>query len=368
MDIHQLLAAAVKVGSSDLHLKVGVPPMVRVHGELTPLSSFPKLSHEELSAVSSAVMGPAKKGEFTAHCEVDLAYSVKGLGRFRVNVFFQRGTIGMVFRSLPIEVGSIQALHLPPVIEQLALEPRGLILVTGTTGSGKSTTMAAMVDAINRNKMVNIITIEDPIEFLHPDKKGMVSQREVGQDTDSFSVALRSALRQDPDVIMVGEMRDFETIQTALIAAETGHLVLSTLHTLDATETINRIIMVFPPYQQKQIRLQLAAVLRGVISMRLVPSGDGKERFPVVEVMVMTPSIREAIVDPDKTRSIPEIIAAGVSQYGMKTFDLSLLELYEQGKVTYEEAVKWASSPSNFSLKVRGIQSTRENWAESQET
>ncbi len=364
LEIDELLRAAMAMGSSDLHLKVGACPMVRVNGVLTPLGDIPRLSREDAYELSYSVMSPSQKGEFSDHCEVDMAYSVSGLGRFRVNVFQQRGTVGMAFRSVPFEILPLAQLQLPPVIEKLAMEPRGLVLVTGTTGSGKSTTLASMVDAINRNQTVNIITIEDPIEFLHKDKKGIVSQREVGQDTESFPIALRSALRQDPDVIMLGELRDFETVSTALVAAETGHLVLSTLHTIDASETVNRIVMVFPPHQQKQIRLQLASVIRGIISMRLIPAADGKRRLPAVEVMVSTQTIREAIIDPDKTRNIPDIIAAGVSQYGMQTFDHALYELLKKGEITYEEAMNWASNPENFALKMRGIQSTSESWAE----
>jgi twitching motility protein PilT len=244
------------------------------------------------------------------------------------------------------------------VIEKLAGETRGLILVTGTTGSGKSTTLAAIIDYINRTRTENVITIEDPIEFLHRDRKCLVSQREIGADTESFSVALRSALRQDPDVILVGEMRDFETISTALIAAETGHLVLSTLHTVDATETVNRIISVFPPYQQKQVRLQLAAIIKGVISQRLVPRVDGQGRVPAVEVMVATQTIRECVIDPDKTRRIHDVITAGTSQYGMQTFDQSLAQLCREKLVAYEEALRWCSNPDDFALKMKGVQST----------
>jgi len=287
-----------------------------------------------------------------------MAYSAPGMGRFRLNVFQQRGTIGLVFRVVPTKILTVEELNLPSVLERLTMEQRGLILVTGTTGSGKSTTLASMIDFINRNRTDNVITIEDPIEYLHRDRKSVVSQREVGTDTESFSVALRSALRQDPDVILVGEMRDFETISTALVAAETGHLVLSTLHTLDATETINRIVSVFPPYQQKQVRMQLAAVLKGIVSMRLVPRADGQGRVPAVEIMIATQTIRECIVDPDKTRKIPDVIAAGLSQYGMQTFDQSLFGLYQKGLVTYEEALRWCTNPEDFTLKVKGIQST----------
>ena len=341
--------------------------MVRVHGELIPLDKFPKLNQEEAVGLAFSIMSASQKEKFKEKCELDLAYSAAGLGRFRVNIFQQRGTIGMVFRVVPVKILSIRDLVLPPVIEKTAMEQRGLILVTGTTGSGKSTTLASIIDHINQNRTVNIITIEDPIEFLHRDKKGIVSQREIGHDTESFGVALRSALRQDPDVILVGEMRDFETISTALTAAETGHLVLSTLHTLDAPETINRIISVFPPYQQKQVRMQLASVIRGIVSMRLVPKADGKGRVPAVEIMIATQTIREAIFDPEKTRRIHDIIAAGTSQYGMQTFDQSLYDLYKKQLITYDEALKWTSNPEDFALKVKGIQSTSESWEESQE-
>ena len=364
MKIDELLKAAMEKGSSDLHLKVGVPPMARVHGSLAPLEKFPKITQEEAISLAFSVMNPSQKEKFKERCEIDFGYGAAGLGRFRVNVFQQRGTIGMVFRVIPTKILSIQELCLPPVIEKLALEHRGMILVTGTTGSGKSTSLASMVDYINQNRMVNIMTIEDPIEFLHRDKKGIVSQREIGHDTESFSVALRSALRQDPDVILVGEMRDFETISTALTAAETGHLVMSTLHTLDAVETINRIISVFPPYQQKQVRLQLASVIRGIVSMRLVPRADGRGRVPAVEILVATQTIREAIIDPEKTRRIHDIISAGTSQYGMQTFDQSLYNLHKEQLISYEEALKWTSNPEDFALKVKGIQSTSESWEE----
>jgi twitching motility protein PilT len=314
-------------------------------------------------------MSNPQKQRFKEKNEIDLAYSAPGLGRFRVNIFQQRGTISLVLRVVPTKILTIDELNLPPILEKLAMEPRGLILVTGTTGSGKSTALSAMIDHINRNRTDNVITIEDPIEFLHRDRKSLISQREIGTDTESFSYALRSALRQDPDVILVGEMRDFETISTALVAAETGHLVMSTLHTIDATETINRIISVFPPYQQKQVRLQLAAVIRGIVSMRLVPRADGKGRVPGVEIMVATQTIRECIIDPDKTRKIHDVIAAGATQYGMQTFDQSLYSIYQKKLVSYEEALRWCSNPEDFSLKVKGIQSTSEAaWEERAKT
>jgi twitching motility protein PilT len=358
MKIDELLKAAVEKKSSDLHLKVGNNPIIRVDGHLAPIETSPKITQEDAIAVAFSIMNNQQKQRFKERSEIDLAYSSPGLGRFRVNIFQQRGTIGLVFRVIPTKILTVEELDLPPVVEKLAMEPRGLLLVTGTTGSGKSTTLAAMVDYVNRNRTCNIVTIEDPIEFLHRDRKSIVNQREVGADTESFSVALRSALRQDPDVILVGEMRDFETISTALVAAETGHLVMSTLHTLDAVETINRIIAVFPPYQQKQIRLQLAAVIKGIISMRLVPRSDGAGRVPAVEIMIGTQTVKECIIDPDKTRKIHDVIAAGSTQYGMQTFDQSLYSLYQKRLVTYEEALQWCTNPDDFALKVKGIQST----------
>lgn len=362
-NIDELLKTTVAMKGSDLHLKVGSHPIVRVHGHLTYLEQFPKLTPEDAVAMAVGMMSPAQKAKFKEKFEVDLAYSASGLGRFRANLFQQRGSIRMVFRAVPTNVASISELFLPPSIEKIANETRGLILVTGTTGSGKSTTLAAMIDHVNRNRTDNIITIEDPIEVLHRDRKSIVSQREIGTDAESFGSALRGALRQDPDVILVGEMRDFETISTALTAAETGHLVLSTLHTIDATETINRILSIFPPYQQKQLRLQLASILKGIVSQRLVPRADGQGRVPAVEVMVATQTIKECIIDADKSRRIPEFIASGGMQYGMQTFDQSLYSLLQQKLITFEEALRWSSNPDDFTLKVKGIQSTSDsNW------
>ena len=358
INIDELLKAAVAKKASDLHLKVGNNPIVRVDGHLEPLDPNLKLTQEDVVAIAFSIMNNQQKQRFKERSEIDLAYSAPGLGRFRVNVYQQRGTVNLVFRAVPTKILTIQELHLPAVIEKMAAETRGLILVTGTTGSGKSTTLASIIDQINRTRTENVITIEDPIEFLHRDRKCLVSQREIGADTESFSVALRSALRQDPDVILVGEMRDFETISTALVAAETGHLVLSTLHTVDATETVNRIISVFPPYQQKQIRLQLAGILKGVISQRLVPRADGQGRVPAVEVMVATQTIKESIIDPEKTRRIHDVIAAGTSQYGMQTFDQSLAALCREKLISQEEALRWCSNPDDFALKMSGVQST----------
>jgi twitching motility protein PilT len=308
--------------------------------------------------MGAAVMSPTLAEKFKASQEIDLAYSVPGLGRFRCNVFQQRGTMGLVLRVIPTKILSVDDLLLPPVLRKIADEERGLVLVTGTTGSGKSTTLAAMIDHVNNSRCSHVMTVEDPIEFLHRDSRSIVNQREVAVDTRSFAQALRSALRQDPDVILVGEMRDFETIETGLLAAETGHLVFSTLHTLDATETINRIIAVFPPHQQKQVRLQLAAVLKAVISQRLIPRADTKGRVPAVEVLVATAFIRDCIIDKEKTHLIQGAIAAGTSQYGMQTFDQSIFGLFQQGFVSYEEALRWATNVDEFKLKVQGVSTT----------
>ena len=358
LNIDELLKVMVGKKASDLHIKVGNAPTVRVDGHLEPLDQNIRLTQEDAVALAFSIMNNQQKQRFKEKSEIDLAYSAPGLGRFRVNAYQQRGTVNLVFRAVPTKILTVQELRLPQVIEKMASETRGMILVTGTTGSGKSTTLAAIIDQINRTRTENVITIEDPIEFLHRDRKCLVSQREIGADTESFSTALRSALRQDPDVILVGEMRDFETISTALIAAETGHLVLSTLHTVDATETINRIISVFPPYQQKQVRLQLAAILKGVISQRLVPKADGQGRVPAVEVMVATQTIKECIIDPEKTRRIHDVVAAGMSQYGMQTFDQSLAGLCREKLISYEEALRWCSNPDDFALKMQGVQST----------
>ena len=351
---------AVERGASDLHLKVGSFPMLRLRGELTPASGDYRLDSDDIQAIVAAVLPTGLLDRFKNNHEVDLAYSVPGLGRFRCNTFQQRGTIGMIFRIIPMRVLTIEQLLLPPVLKKIAAEERGLVLVTGTTGCGKSTTLAAMIDDINSTRTSHVMTVEDPIEFLPRDKRSIVNQREVGVDTNSFSDALRSALRQDPDVILVGEMRDFETIETALLAAETGHLVFSTLHTLDATETINRVIAVFPPHQQQQIRIQLAGVLKAAISQRLIPRADGTGRAPAVEVMVSTAFIRDCIVDQSKTHLIRSAIAQGTSQYGMQTFDQSIFKLYEQQVISKEDALRWASNVDEFTLKLKGVTTTNE--------
>jgi len=368
MDINDLLKKANTLDASDLHIKVGSPPILRIYGELAPLTSEKRVTNEDAVKIATTVMSASQTETFKRKNDIDLAYSVPGLGRFRCNIFMQRGTIGIVFRVIQMRIPTVDELNLPEVIKKLSMEQRGLILVTGTTGSGKSTTLASMIDLINTSRTEHIMTIEDPIEYLHRDKKSIVNQREIGSDTESFSKALRQALRQDPDIILVGEMRDFETIQTSLVAAETGHLVLSTLHTIDSTETINRIIAVFPPYQHKQVRMQLSSVLKGVISMRLIPRADGKGRVPAVEVLVATAMIKDCVLDPDKTKSIPDVIEQGALHYGMQTFDQSILGLYKSGLITYEEALRRATNPDDFVLKVKGIQSTSELSLEEQFT
>jgi twitching motility protein PilT len=360
LHINDLLKISTDRGASDLHLKVGSHPVIRVDGKLLPLTEQKRLMQEDTIAMAFSIMSARQKQKFKDNFEIDMAYSVPGLGRFRCSVFQQRGTVGLVLRVIPVKILTIRDLLLPQVLEQISGERRGLILVTGTTGSGKSTSLAAVIDQINSTRTEHIMTIEDPIEFLHRDKKSLVNQREVEVDTKSFALALRSALRQDPDVILVGEMRDYETIETALTAAETGHLVLSTLHTLDATETVNRIISVFPPHQQKQIRLQLASVLKAAVSMRLVPRADGKGRVPAVEVLRSTAYIRDCIENKEKTKLIRDAISQGTSQYGMQTFDQSLYRLYRADLISFEEALRQATNPDEFKLKVAGIHSTSE--------
>jgi twitching motility protein PilT len=361
MELNEILQVALRGGASDIHLKAGLPPMFRVDGSLVPLKDARRLPPEEISRMAFGIMNDYQKEKFKAQNELDLAYGVPGLGRFRVNVFQQRGTIGVVLRVIPFKISTIEQLLLPKVLEKIAGDQRGLILVTGTTGSGKSTTLAAMVDHINSNETCHIMTIEDPIEFLIRDKRSIVNQREVGVDTISFGQALKSSLRQDPDVILVGEMRDLETIETALTAAETGHLVLSTLHTLDATETIARIVSAFPPHQQKQVRLQLGSVLRAVISQRLVPKADGKGRVASVEVLVCNSRIREMIEDKDRTKEISQAISQSYTTYGMQTFDQSLMGLFKQNVITYEEALRQCSNPDDFALRVSGISATSDS-------
>ncbi len=358
MHINDILKVAAERKASDVHLKVGAHPVVRIDGKLQVLPEFKRLMQEDTIAMAFSMMSSRQKERFKQNLEIDIAYSVPGLGRFRCNIFQQRGSVGLVLRLIPSRIQTFKELMLPPILEKICEETRGLVLVTGTTGSGKSTTLAAMIEYINMRRIEHIMTIEDPIEFLHRDKKSIINQREIDVDTRGFAMAIRSALRQDPDVILVGEMRDYETIETALLAAETGHLVLSTLHTLDATESVNRIISVFPPHQQKQIRIQLSSVLKAILSMRLLPRADGLGRVPAVEVLISTPYIRDCIENKEKTKLIRDAIAQGTSQYGMQTFDQSLYLLYKSGLITLEEALRRATNPDELRLKVQGIQST----------
>jgi twitching motility protein PilT len=349
---------AMSFGASDLHLRAGSFPVIRITGELKPLSGVSRLTQDETLEMAFSMMSNRQKQHFKEAYEVDIGYGVSGLGRFRVNIFQQRNSIGIVARVISDHIRGFTELGLPPILNTIAEERRGLVLVTGTTGSGKSTTLAAIVDHINQHRNAHIVTIEDPIEFLHKNKESFITQREVDVDTRNFAEALRGSLRQDPDVILVGEMRDLETIETALVAAETGHLVLSTLHTLDASETLTRIISAFPPFQQKAVRIQIAGLLKAVISQRLMKSAKGNSRIPAVEVLMSTPLIRDYILHEDKMQSIRDAIAAGTSQYGMQTFDQSLFYLYQSGLINLDEALRGSTNPDEFRLRLAGIQNT----------
>jgi twitching motility protein PilT len=351
LDLNELLRWTVEQRGSDLHLKVGSPPHVRVDGHLSA-APFDPVSARDAERTAFAIMPKDRADEFAVHSEADFAHSVPGLGRFRVNVFRQRGSVGLVFRRVLPGTPSFESLGLPSVVRRLAEQPRGMVLVTGPTGSGKTTTIAAMIDHINETRSVNIVTIEDPIEVLHTDKRAIVNQREIGTDTEDYAAAMKRVLRQDPDVIFIGEMRDPETVWAALSAAETGHLVLSTLHTTNATETVNRIVDFFPPFQQKQVRLTLASSLQGVISQRLLERADGKGRVPAVEAMVMTGRIFDRIVDPSGQEAIEEVIADG-EYYGMQTFDQSLFTLYKNGLVGLRDALAAASHPHDFRIALQ---------------
>jgi len=351
-DLTPALKFVVEGGGSDLHLKVPAYPLIRTHGSLEPIAGAEALTPDDTERVLREMLtDPGRLEEFFENGEVDFSYSLPGLARFRVNAFRQRGSISLVCRTIPTEIKSIETLCLPPVIAELAKEERGIILLTGTTGSGKSTTLAAMIDQINRHEAKHIVTIEDPIEFLHSDKRSIVNQREIGQDTQTFKKALRRVLRQDPDIILIGEMRDEETVSTALSAAETGHLVLSTLHTADAPETVNRIIEFFPPHMHQQVRAMIAGTLKGVISQRLVRTPDGSGRVATCEVLRMTGRVRDMIMDPLQTGRLGEVIAEG-AYYGMQSFDQALLGHVQAGRVSMEDALKAATQPHDFKLLV----------------
>ena len=357
MNIKKILEGVIAQGASDLHLKAGIPPVIRVDGRLRHLD-FNRPKPKELEEIADQILTPPQQERFRRTREVDFAFGVSGLARFRANFYVQRGSIAMVFRHVPVEIKSVDDLGLPAIIKELALKQRGLIFVTGTVGSGKSTTLAAMVREINHQANKNVITIEDPIEFLHHDEKSIINQREIGSDTSSFHEALRHILRQDPDVILVGEIRDALTMEIALMAADTGHLVLTTLHTTDATQTINRVISFFPPHQHQEIRYLLSSTLQSVIAQRLIPIKEGKGRVAAVEVMIVTSSIREYIIDPEKQPLIQQAIKEGVSSHGMQSFDQSLMKLISEGRISMEEALKNSSNPHEFSLRLKGIQAT----------
>jgi twitching motility protein PilT len=355
-----VLQQLVQRNASDLHLKVGRPPTLRLHGDLVPLD-HPALRPEDLKGLAEQLMTPRQVKEFTENKECDFAIGVPGIGRFRCNVYQQRGSLCYAMRAIPYQARTIKELNLPPVLEDIALKPRGLVLVTGITGSGKSTALAAMVQHINEHRQANVITIEDPIEFLHRDINCHINQREVGTDTATFGQALRRVLRQDPDVILIGEIRDLETLDTALKAADTGHLVFSTLHTTDATQTINRVLSFYPPHQQAEVRFSLASALQAVVSLRLVPRADKPGRVPACEVLINTQTVRDQIRDMDKSLNIPDLIKEGTVQYGMQSFDQSLMHYYSQGTISYESAVFYATSPSEFALRVQGVAGTSDN-------
>ncbi|MGE5445280.1 MAG: type IV pilus twitching motility protein PilT [Ignavibacteriales bacterium] len=357
INIDDILKGALRAGASDVHLKVNCSPVFRVDGKLIFVKDAPKVSDEDMQNIALSMMNARQKEKFEKSNEMDLAYSITGLSRFRVNIFQQRGTPAIAIRAIPYNIRNFFDLNLPPVLEKIAQEERGLVIVTGTTGSGKSTTLAAIVDYINATRARHIITIEDPLEYLHGDKKSYVNQREVGIDTLSFSNALRASLREDPDVILVGEMRDLETMEIAIAAAETGHLVFTTLHTLDAQETINRILAAFPPNQQNQIRYQLSQVLKAIISQRLVPMADAKGRVPAAEVLIATARIKELISDPARTKEIRTAIEEGNLYYGMQTFDQCLFDLYQKGLIAYDEVMRQATNKDDLALRISGITS-----------
>ena len=364
MTLKELLAEMVARQASDMHIRVGVPPMLRIDGLLTPVETDPPTT-TVVDEYINQILNEDQRRRFEARNEMDLALGVAKMGRFRVNIYRQRGTPGLAIRAVNTVIPSFSQLNLPEAIKKICQERRGLIILTGTTGSGKSTTLAAMIEEINMTRTENIVTIEDPVEYMFRDRQSIICQREVGGDTESFGAALRHAFRQDPDVIMIGEIRDAETMMIALTAADTGHLVLTTLHTMNAIETLSRIISFFPPHQHQQIRLLLSGTLSAVISQRLLPRCDGPGRIPATEVMIGTAAIRDAILDPEKTSTIYDLIASGGIQYGMQTFDQSIMHWYRQNVITYEIAMTQATNPDDFDLRVRGITGAADRgWSE----
>jgi len=363
LNFKSVLQELIRRNASDLHLKVGRPPTLRVDGDLAPLDMAP-LRPEDLKALAEQLMTPRQVKQFAEEKECDFAIGVPGIGRFRCNVYQQRGSLCYAMRSIPYQAKTIPELNLPPVLEEISMKPRGLVLVTGITGSGKSTALAAMIQHINEHRRANIITIEDPIEFLHRDINCHINQREVGTDTATFGQALRRVLRQDPDVVLIGEIRDLETLDTALKAADTGHLVFSTLHTTDATQTINRVLSFYPPHQQAEVRFSLASALQAVVSLRLVPRSDKAGRIPASEILINTAAVRDQIRDMEKALNIPDLIKEGQMQYGMQSFDQSLMSWYSKGMISYESAVFFATSPAEFALRVQGVAGTSDSsWA-----
>jgi len=360
MDLREVINKMIEADASDLHLKVAIPPTISINGELSPLKMDP-LNKEELRRAASSLMTKEQQNRFVEEKEADFGIGIPGLARFRVNIYIQRGTIAIAIRPIPKDIKTTEELNLPSILEDLALTIRGLILITGTTGSGKSTALASMIEHINNNKRKHIITIEDPIEFLFTDRQSTISQREIGTDTKSFSSSLRYVLRQDPDIIMIGEIRDIETMEVALKAADTGHLIFSTLHTLNASETVNRIISFFPPYQHLHIRILLASVLKGIISLRLLPRKDGTGRIPATEILVSTPTIREYLLDEIKTMLIPEAVSDG-QQYNMHSFDQNIMSLYKDGIIDLQTALDNSTNPDEFKMRLRGIEQSSARW------
>jgi len=361
MTLKQMLVEMLNRKASDLHIRVGIKPHLRVNGVLEDINTDP-LNIDQMEKIVAQILNEKQQERFYRKNEMDLALSVAKLGRFRINLFRQRGTTGIAIRSVNTIVPSFEELHLPPSIKKLTEERRGLVIVTGTTGSGKSTTLAAVIEYMNANRADNIITIEDPIEYIYRDKKSIIAQREVGGDTETFATSLRHAFRQDPDTILIGEVRDLETISIALTAADTGHLVLTTLHTLNVVETITRIISFFPPHQHQQIRLLLAGTIKAIVCQRLLRRCDSPGRVPAIEVMVTSGAIKECIINADKTVNIPDLMERGTVQYGMQTFDQSIMKLHKQGLISFEEAMQHASNPDDFDLRLKGITGSADRW------
>lgn len=361
MNLKQMLVEMLNRNASDLHIRVGIRPHLRVNGTLEQIATDP-INLERMEQIVTQILSETQREKFYRKNEMDLALSVAKLGRFRINLFRQRGTSGIAIRAVNTQVPTFEELNLPPVVKKLSECHRGLIIVTGTTGSGKSTTLASMIEEINATRPVNILTIEDPIEYIYRDKRSIISQREVGGDTDSFATALRHAFRQDPDIVLIGEVRDMETMSIALTAADTGHLVLTSLHTLNTVETISRIISFFPPHQHQQIRLLLAGTLQAIIGQRLLPRSDMPGRVPALEVMVNTAAVKECIISENDTANIPDLMAQGGSEYGMQTYDQGIMKLYKQGMISFEDAMSAATNPDDFDLRLKGITGAADRW------